>query len=262
MKLTGLAGKKALVVGGSRGIGAAIVRELLSNRCRTAFTHKDPPEHSGAAAAIQRYAQEQSCECLDVDADCTNSDAMRSFVETVVNAWGGVNYLVYCAGYTSQVSLDQLTVEQWRRIVDINLNGAFIAVDAVLPTMLTQKSGSIVLIGSAAVRTGGGGRADYVSAKAGLEGFNLAITREYASKGIRCNVVHPSLIETDLLRHRYSDSIQRQEAGRSVPVGRLGRPEDISHLVCFLLSDCAGYITGQAILVDGGRSFCARQRTA
>jgi len=154
--------------------------------------------------------------------------------------------------------MDELTIEQWRRVVDINLNGAFLAAHAVLPAMVSQKKGSLVLIGSAAVTSGGGGRADYVSAKAGLEGLNLAITREYAPRGIRCNLVHPALIETDLLRQRYPDPAKRQEVARQVPVGRLGQPEDVAHIVCFLLSEAAGYITGQSILVDGGRSFCAK----
>jgi NAD(P)-dependent dehydrogenase (short-subunit alcohol dehydrogenase family) len=118
-------------------------------------------------------------------------------------------------------------------------------------------AGSIVLIGSAAVATGGGGRADYVSAKAGLEGLSRAITKEFAPAGIRCNIVHPSLIATDLLTQRHPDPAAREKLAASVPLRRLGEPEDVANLAVFLLSDLAGYVTAQSIMVDGGRTFCA-----
>ena len=106
--------------------------------------------------------------------------------------------------------------------------------------------------------SGGGGRADYVSAKAGLEGLNRAVTREYGPLGVRCNLVHPSLIETALLRQRHPDPVKRQQLTSGIPLRRLGQPQDVAHLVCFLLSDQAAYITGQSIFVDGGRTFCGR----
>ncbi len=258
MKLTELAGKTALVIGGSRGIGAAVTAELLSHGCDAAFTHMDPPDRRDAPEALRKTASDLGRRCLDAEVDCTNGIATNEFVHRILDAWNTLDHLVYCAGFTSPVPMEDLTIEQWRRVVDINLTGAFIAAHAVLPAMVARKKGSIVLIGSAAVTSGGGGRADYVSAKAGLEGLNRAITREYAPRGIRCNLVHPALIETDLLKQRYPDPEKRREVARQVPVGRLGQPEDVAHLVCFLLSDMADYITGQSILADGGRSFCAK----
>jgi 3-oxoacyl-[acyl-carrier protein] reductase len=163
---------------------------------------------------------------------------------------------VFCAGYTSPVSMLELNATQWRRAVDVNLNGAFIAIRAVLGPMLEAGHGSIVLIGSAAIVSGGGGRADYVSAKAGLEGLNRAVTREFGPLGIRCNLVHPSLIETDLLKRRHPDAARRAELGREVPLRRLGQPDDVANATVFLLSDLASYITGQSLFVDGGRTFC------
>ena len=145
----------------------------------------------------------------------------------------------------------------WKRHIDINLNGAYLATQAALVHMTGAGKGSIVLIGSAAMYTGGGGRADYVASKAGLVALNLALTKEFAPKGIRCNVVHPSLIDTELLRQRHPDPEKRAQYGKEqVPVGRLGIPEDISSLTLFLLSDKASYIAGQSIIVDGGRTFC------
>lgn len=248
--------KSAWVIGGSRGIGAAICRELIACDCRVAWTHLGSEADEEGSRRLHDLARQRKKQSLDAVVDCTNSKDTLEFVGKVIGACGTIDYLVYCAGYTSPVSFMDLTCEDWRRVVDINLNGAFIAAHTVVPYMLKQRRGSIVLIGSAAVTSGGGGRADYVSAKAGLEGLNLAITREFAPKGIRCNLVHPSLIETDLLRQRHPDEAVRAKLAEGVPVRRLGQPEDIANLVTFLLSDKAGYIAGQSILVDGGRSYC------
>jgi NAD(P)-dependent dehydrogenase (short-subunit alcohol dehydrogenase family) len=140
--------------------------------------------------------------------------------------------------------------------VDINLNGAFLALKLAMPMLKKATNASVVLIGSAAIVAGGGGRADYASAKAGLEGLNRAVTKAFAPFGIRCNLVHPSLIETDLLKQRHPDAEKRKQLASEVPLRRLGQPEDIASIVIFLLSDLASYITAQSIYIDGGRTFC------
>jgi 3-oxoacyl-[acyl-carrier protein] reductase len=251
-------GKTATVVGGSRGIGAAISKELLRSGCRVTFTYWDTQAFQEGAEELEKYAAGLGVPCRSEAVNCIDDVGTARFVERIREEGRSVDYLVYSAGYTSPVPFADLDPTNWRRVVDINLNGAFIALHFVLPLMAAKKSGSIVLIGSAAVASGGGGRADYISAKAGLEGLNRAVTREYAPFGIRCNLVHPSLIETDLLRQRHPDPDQRAQLARGVPLGRLGQPEDVAHLVCFLLSDQAAYITGQSIFVDGGRTFCGR----
>ena len=248
--------RTALVIGAARGIGAAVCRGLLANGCRVACTHLGHDADTAGAAELAASAREMGREFLDAAIDCTDETATTTFVTSLETQWGHLDYLVYCAGFTSPVGFMELDAEKWRRVVDINLNGAFIAAHAAMPLMIRQSGGSIVFIGSAAVTSGGGGRADYVSAKAGLEGLNLAITKEHAKHGIRSNIVHPSLIETDLLRSRYADPAKRAEVAKGVPLGRLGQVDDVASLVMFLLSDHAGYITGQAILVDGGRSYC------
>jgi NAD(P)-dependent dehydrogenase (short-subunit alcohol dehydrogenase family) len=150
-----------------------------------------------------------------------------------------------------------ISFNDWRKVVDINLNGAFLAIKEAIPLMRKAGKGSIVIIGSAAIVAGGGGRADYAASKAGLEGLNRAVTKNFAPEGIRCNIVHPSLIETDLLKQRHPDPAKRKELGeKEVPLRRLGQPEDIAAAALFLLSDAAGYITGQSLFVDGGRTFC------
>ena len=246
----------AVVIGGARGIGAATCRAIAAAGGRVAWTHTGSDAGSEASEGLATAMAGLGVDCLHRPVDCTEVEATDTFIGDVVGQWGRLDYLVYNAGFTSPVSFMDLTVEQWRRIVDINLNGAFIALHAAIPHMREQGSGSIVLIGSAAIVAGGGGRADYVSAKAGLEGLNRAITKEFAPQGIRCNLVHPSLIETDLLKHRYPDPADRDKAAATVPLRRLGRPEDVADAVVFLLSDRASYITGQSLFVDGGRTFC------
>ena len=158
-------------------------------------------------------------------------------------------------GTTSRFRVDDLTPEEWSRIVQINLTGTFHSVKAVLPD-LRRPGGVVVLIGSAAIVAGSGGGVHYAASKAALEGLCRGLTRELAPQGIRTNLVHPSLIETELLRQRHPDPLLRQQLAKEVPLGRLGQPEDIAHLVAFLASDLAGYITGQSFYVDGGRTFC------
>ncbi len=237
-----------LVVGGARGIGASVVR--LGAECGASVSWT----YSGSQAGERGNAELLRCfpGSLSRAVDCADETEMNRFVSEL----GEVDYLVYNAGFTSPVDFDGVPVADWRRSLEINLTGAFIALKAVLPGMRKRKRGAVVLIGSAAVGTGGGGRIDYVSAKAGLEGLNKAITREFAPYGIRCNLLHPSLVETDLLHSRHPDPEKRAELAKAVPLRRLGQAEDIANLTVFLLSDLAGYITAQSVFVDGGRTFC------
>lgn len=251
-----LTNKNAVVIAGARGIGAAAGKCIVQAGGRVAWTYlgieADIAGNRAVAAALQALGGEGFSRVVD----CTDSAATEAFVQAVVQRWGGLDYLVYCAGYTSPTPFLDITPADWRKLVDINLNGAFIAAHAAIPHMKKRGGGSIVIVGSAAIVAGGGGRADYVSAKAGLEGLNRAITKEFAPQGIRCNLVHPSLIETDLLKQRHPDPAKRAELAREVPLRRLGQPEDIAHAMIFLLSDRAAYITGQSLYVDGGRTFC------
>jgi 3-oxoacyl-[acyl-carrier protein] reductase len=251
-----LTDRAALVIGGSRGIGAATCRQLAVAGAKVAWTHTGSDAGTTASQLLAEEIAAAGGECFHLVADCTDADAARRVVTEVLARWGRLDCLVYNAGFTSPVSLLDLTPEEWRRVVDLNLNGAFLAVHAALPAMLERGGGSVVLVGSAAVAGGGGGRADYVSAKAGLEGLSRAITKEFAPRGVRCNVVHPSLVETELLTQRYPDPADRATVAAQVPLRRLGQPEDIAHAVAFLLSDLASYITGQSLYVDGGRTFC------
>lgn len=249
-----LSGTVTLVIGGSRGIGAAICRSAAQAGGDVAWTHTGSPAGLAASETLEAEIATMGRRCVHAAVDACDETATAAFVQQVIATLGRLDHLVYNAGYTSPVRLADLTVSEWRQNVDLNLTGAFIAAQAALP-QLRQRRGSIVLIGSAAVYSGGGGRADYVSGKAGLEGLCRAIAKEMAPAGVRCNVVHPSLVETELLAVRYPDPADREKVAAQVPLRRLGRPRDIADLTVFLLSDLASYITGQSVLVDGGRTF-------
>jgi len=245
-----------LVIGGARGIGASVVKAAAEAGSHVVWTCLDIAADTGASEALLEETGKLGVKSFYRKVDCTNEPETTRLVNEIKERFGRVDNLVHCAGYTSPVPFLELTATEWRRVIDINLNGAFISVRSVLEAMITAGKGSIVLIGSAAIVAGGGGRADYVSGKSGLEGLSRAITKEFAPKGIRCNIVHPSLIDTDLLKSRHPDTEKRKELANNVPLRRLGRPEDISSAVMFLLSDLSSYITGQSLFVDGGRTFC------
>lgn len=252
-----LTGRKTLVIGGARGIGAAIVRYCADAGSAVAWSYLDCEADRAATAALLAELRGRGVTAMAVPADCTSEEATVKLYKEIAAAWGEIDGLVYSAGFTSPVGFCDISFADWRKVVDINLNGAFLAIKEAIPLMRKAGKGAIVIIGSAAIVAGGGGRADYAAAKAGLEGLNRAVTKNFAPEGIRCNIVHPSLIETDLLKQRHPDPAKRKELGeKEVPLRRLGQPEDIAAAALFLLSDAASYITAQSLYVDGGRTFC------
>ena len=251
-----LTGKKTLVIGGARGIGAEIVRTCAEAGSSVAWSYLDSPADREATIALTSELEDKGIRTFSMAADCTSDEQTTALFQRVAEEWGSIDCLVYSAGFTSPVKFMDIDFASWRKVVDINLNGAFLAVKNAIPLMRANGKGSIVIIGSAAIVAGGGGRADYASSKAGLEGLNRAVTKEFAPENIRCNLVHPSLIETDLLKQRHPDPEKRRQLGQEVPLRRLGQPADIAAATLFLLSDAAGYITAQSLYVDGGRTFC------
>ncbi|MBE6399395.1 MAG: SDR family oxidoreductase [Lentisphaerae bacterium] len=249
-----LKGKKTLILGGARGIGAAIVRACAAAGSDVAWTYRS--DHAASAALEAEITAQYGVKTLAFAADSTSETETAAVFSKLTALWGKLDCLVYNSGFTSPVNFCDIDFTEWKRVVDINLNGAFLAIHSAIGLLRAAGGGSIVIIGSAAVVSGGGGRADYVSAKAGLEGLNRAVTKSFAPENIRCNIVHPSLIETDLLTQRHPDPEKRKELGREVPLRRLGQAEDIANAALFLLSEKASYITGQSLFVDGGRTFC------
>ncbi len=248
-------GREALVVGGSRGIGAAIVRLLCRAGASVDFTHTGNPDHAAALAALLAEVRRDGGDARAHAVDASDGPATRRLVEEVFAARGSIDILVCNAGSNAPRPVETETDEQWRAALSVNLDSAYYAVRAAIPSMLARGRGRILLIGSSAVYDGGGGAIDYAAAKAGMTGMMTYLCRNYARKGILTNIAHPCVIATDLLRRRYADEAAQRGLAAQIPVGRLGVPDDIAGLVCFLASAWGDYICGQEILADGGRTI-------
>jgi 3-oxoacyl-[acyl-carrier protein] reductase len=251
-----LSQRTALITGAAKGIGAAVARRLADAGAKVVLVDRPRPENARLAAELAEEIGQSGGEALALQAQVDVWEEMQQAARRAIERFGRIDLLVTSAGTTSRFGVEQLEPDEWSRILAINLTGSYNSVKAVLPSMLEQRRGVIVLVGSAAIVAGSGGGVHYAASKAGLEGLCRGLTRELAPSGIRTNLVHPSLIDTRLLRARHPDPEVRDRLAAEVPAGRLGQPDDIAYLVAFLASDLAGYISGQSIFVDGGRTFC------
>ncbi|WP_240044104.1 MULTISPECIES: 3-oxoacyl-ACP reductase FabG [Plantibacter] len=237
----------AIVTGGSRGIGAAIVRRLATDGFAVAFCSRSA---SDDATALLAHLEEAGAGGLHRIVDVTDGSTVQGFVEEAVEVLGAPSAVVACAGITRDHPLALLGEEQWREVIDTNLTGAYHLCRAVTLPLLRRRAGSIVLIGSVAGTYGNAGQSNYAASKAGLEGLGRSLAKELAGRGIRINVAAPGFIETDMTA--VLDPKVRERARTAIPMGRFGSPEDVADLVAFLVSDRSTYVTGQVLGVNGG----------
>lgn len=250
-----LTGTAALVLGGSRGIGAGITETLCRAGAATTFTHTDNPHYHQRVEALVASLRGEGGQVRAVVCDALDAATTTATADQIVAEHGRLDILVAGVGQNLARPAEQATDAEWRHFLDVNLTTAFYGVRAALPHMLKAGFGRIILIGSSAVFDGGGGAIDYAAAKAGLEGMAAYLARNYARRGILTNVIHPCVIDTDLLRQRYGDEARRRQLIDQVPAGRLGTPQDIAGLAAYLASPWGSFVCGQAILVDGGRTL-------
>ena len=242
-----LTGKTALVTGGSRGIGRAIVLRLATQGADVAFSYKG---NATAAAEVVAAVEAMGRRALSIQADARSQEGAEGLVKSVLEAFTKIDILVNNAGITRDNLIMRMNPEEWSEVLETNLFGAFYAIKAVTRPMLKARGGRIINITSVSGQAGQTGQANYSAAKAGLIGLTKATARELASRGITVNAVAPGFVLTELTQD-LPQNLQDEITVRT-PLGRFGTTEEIANAVAFLASDEAAYITGQVLAVDGG----------
>jgi 3-oxoacyl-[acyl-carrier protein] reductase len=242
-----LTGRTALVTGGTRGIGRAIVEALGGAGARVAFTYRASADTAGA---LERELAGRGTEAFGMQGDAGDPAHAESAVQAVVDRWDSLDVLVLNAGVTRDNLLLRMSEEEWDAVIDTNLKSAFHFCKAAYRPMMKQRAGSIVTLASVVGVMGNAGQANYAASKAGLIGFTKSLARELAGRGVRANVVAPGYVATDMtaaIGEKAQEALQSQ-----IPLGRVARPEEIAGVVAFLASDAASYITGAVVNVNGG----------
>jgi 3-oxoacyl-[acyl-carrier protein] reductase len=242
-----LTGKTALVTGGSRGIGRAIVLRLAQQGADIAFMDRGAPE---TAAQTKADVEATGRRAIFFAGDVTDPEACTAFVQAALDTFGKVDILVNNAGITRDDLVMRMGIDEWKMVLEVNLFGAFYCTKAVLRPMLKARAGRIINMSSVSGQAGQAGQANYSSSKAGLIGLTKAVAREVASRGITANAVAPGFIMTELTKDLPADL--QDQIRKATPLGHFGTVDDIANAVAFLASDEAGYITGQVLAVDGG----------
>lgn len=242
-----LSGRVAFITGASRGIGRAIALTLSKAGTDIAGIDLNLDELKSAMKMIE---DDTGRKAIAVQADVADPASVAKGVEEAIKVLGRIDILVNNAGITRDNILLRMKDEEWDRVIKINLTGTFNCTKAVIKGMVKNRSGRIISIASVVGAMGNVGQANYAASKAGIIGFTKSIAREYANRGITANAIAPGFIETHMTKALSEEA--RDALIKQIPMGRLGMPEDVAHVVEFLASDEAVYITGQVIHVNGG----------
>ncbi|MFH0996982.1 MAG: 3-oxoacyl-[acyl-carrier-protein] reductase [Pseudomonadota bacterium] len=236
-----------VVTGGSRGIGRAICLALAGPEATVYFNFASNRQ---AAAETEERARQSGGQAVGICADIASETEMTDFFQRILSETGRIDILVNNAGMTRDGLLVRMKALDWDSVMDVNLKGAFLCAKIAAKTMIKQHFGRIINISSVVGVTGNSGQANYSASKAGMIGFTKAVAKELASRNITVNAIAPGYIETDM-----TDTISEKNKEallQQIPLGRFGRPQDVTAVVVFLASEAASYITGQVIHISGG----------
>ena len=236
----------ALVTGASRGIGREIALTLCRNNCDVVVASPEVEKNEEVAETIRQCGGNT----MTLDLDVSSRDSVKAGVEAVLKQMGRIDVLVNNAGITRDALALRMKPEDWDKVIQINLTGAFFVAQAVIPAMMKERWGRIINIASVVGEMGNAGQANYVSSKAGLIGLTKCLALELASRNITVNAIAPGYIETDMTAVLPQEVKDRMLA--MIPLKRFGQPKDIANAVKFLASEEAGYITGAVLRVNGG----------
>ncbi|MBI5157411.1 MAG: 3-oxoacyl-[acyl-carrier-protein] reductase [Acidimicrobiia bacterium] len=245
-----MAGRVALVTGGSRGIGRAIAERLAADGCRVAVNYHTRRD---AADEVVAGIRSRGGEAIAVGGDVGDVEAVAAMFAAIETALGPVEILVNNAGITADDLLLRMKPEAWEAVIRTNLDSAYLCTRAAVRGMLKAKWGRVISITSVAGISGNPGQANYAAAKAGLIGLTKSVAKEVGSRGITVNAVAPGFVATDMTE-ALGDSV-REAALPAIALGRFGTPPEIAAAVGYLASDDAAYVTGHVLVVDGGLSF-------
>jgi 3-oxoacyl-[acyl-carrier protein] reductase len=245
-----LAGRVAIVTGGSRGIGRAVALELARRGAAIVVNYNKSPE--GAEQVVNEITAAGG-KAAAFQADVSNIAAAQALVKFAVDTFGDLHILINNAGITRDMLIMLMSEEDWDAVIDTNLKSTFNCAKAAVKHMMRKRYGRIINMASISGQMGNGGQTNYSASKAGQIGFTKALAREVASRNITVNAIAPGFVDTEILKAMAPETLEA--AIKMVPLGRLATPEEIGYAAAFLASDQAAYITGQVLGVDGGTAM-------
>lgn len=245
-----LAGRVAIVTGGSRGIGRAVALELARRGAAIVVNYNKSPE--GAEQVVNEITAAGG-KAAAFQADVSNTAAAQALIKFAVDTFGDLHILVNNAGITRDMLIMLMSEEDWDSVIDTNLKSTFNCAKAAVKHMMRKRYGRIINMASISGQMGNGGQTNYSASKAGQIGFTKALAREVASRSITVNAIAPGFVDTEILKAMPPETLEA--AIKMVPLGRMATPEEIGYAAAFLASDQAGYITGQVLGVDGGTAM-------
>lgn len=239
-----------VVTGASRGIGRGIANLFAKEGARVVLVGRDKAQLEQVKTAIESRGET----AIYVAADVSQPEDMENMIEQTLQAYGKLDVLCHNAGIYPLARLENMSLQEWQKVIDVNLTGTFLAVKACIPAMKAQGFGKIVITSSiSGPQTALPGYSHYTASKGGVAGFIRTAAVELAKYKININAVEPGTIQSEGLEAMGADHIDRMV--RAVPLGRLGTPEDVAHAILFLASREADYITGQSLIIDGGQTL-------
>lgn len=242
-----LKGKTALVTGASKGIGKAIATAMAKYGANVAFTYLSSVEKG---EALEKNLADFQVKVKGYRSDASDLKAADELINAIVTEFGSLDIVVNNAGITQDNLLMRMTEDQWDQVLKTNLKSVFNVTKAAQRPMLRQRNGSIINISSVVGIKGNAGQSNYAASKAGMIGFSKSVALELGSRNIRCNVVAPGFIETEMTS--VLDEKILQQWKEMIPLKRMGSADDVANLAVFLASEMSSYITGQVITIDGG----------
>ena len=255
-----MTGQVSLITGGATGIGAATARSLAKTGSNIAVNYYPSDRDRAAAKELVAELEAMGVRAKGYEADITKEDQVNAMVQAILADFGQIDNLFNNAGIIIKAKMHEMSYSDFRKVVSVALDGAFLVTKAVLPNMLSRKCGDIVFMGSGTVKNGGGDSVAYPAGKGAVEGMVAQMVNEYSADGIRVNFIRPMVIMTPIMRARYTDESYAAYCSH-LPMGRGGTPEEVADLVTFLLDrKRSGFLQGVGVDIDGGRIYHVKFR--